>query len=95
MAGYGALLHLTIFLWLEIIAGMNVVPFVAPAAPNTTTGLPRCFAEMVEDYSNWPVSPLCKTCHDKWHELVTPYLPGRGSTSLAQYTIQHYLRSLP
>lgn len=53
--------------------------------------LPQCFAELVEDHSAWPTAYLCKSCHDIWHETVTPYLPGRGRTEYAQYTKEKYL----
>lgn len=53
--------------------------------------LPQCFANQVENHSAWPASYLCKECHDIWHELVTPYLPGRGNTRYAQYTKEKYL----
>lgn len=53
--------------------------------------LPQCFAEQVPNHSAWPASFLCKPCHDIWHELVTPYLPGRGHSEHAQYTKEKYL----
>lgn len=53
--------------------------------------LPQCFAEQVEDHSRWPGAYLCKECHDIWHELVTPYLPGRGQNKYAQFTKEKYL----
>lgn len=53
--------------------------------------LPQCFAEQVKDHSAWPASYLCKSCHDIWHELVTPYLPGRGRSKYAQFTKDKYL----
>lgn len=52
--------------------------------------LPQCFAHLVDDHSKWPGEYLCKSCHDTWHEIVTPYLPGRGSTELARYTKEKY-----
>lgn len=45
--------------------------------------LPQAFSGMVDNFLDWPTGYLCKGCHDIWHELVTPYLPGRGATDLS------------
>lgn len=52
--------------------------------------LPQAFAEVVGNFNQWPTGYLCKDCHDTWHELVTPYLPGRGGTPLTTYTVDKY-----
>lgn len=54
--------------------------------------LPQAMADQVEDFSQWPTAYLCKRCHDTWHELVTPYLPGRGKTKAAQFAINNYIK---
>lgn len=41
---------------------------------------PQCFYDDISDHNDWPGSYLCKDCHDKWHEIVTWYLPGRIGT---------------
>jgi len=53
--------------------------------------LPQAFMERVDNHGAWPGDHLCKKHHDQWHELVTPYLPGRGRTDDAQYTKEKYL----
>jgi hypothetical protein len=53
--------------------------------------MPQAFSKVVDDISKWPVGYLCKSCHDRWHEAVTPYLPGRGRTKYAQYTKEKYI----
>lgn len=55
--------------------------------------LPRAFTDLVPNHDAWPTSMLCKTCHDVWHEIVTPYLPGRGRSELgraSQNLILHF-----
>lgn len=46
--------------------------------------LPQCFAELVKDFNKWPVGFLCSDCHNKWHEIVTHYMSGRGSSELGK-----------
>ncbi len=54
--------------------------------------LPQCFHDDVPDAGRWPGAMLCKSCHDLWHETVTPFLPGRGKTEAGQRTIGRYMR---
>ena len=56
--------------------------------------MPQCFHDQIDSAQNWPGAMLCKTCHDTWHETVTPYLPGRGKTSLARRTIERFFGSI-
>lgn len=53
--------------------------------------LPQCFGSLVDDHSQWPGGYLCKKHHDIWHEIVTPYLPGRGATEYARFTKEKYI----
>ena len=52
--------------------------------------LPQAFADDVENHSQWPGAYLCKKHHDEWHEIVTPYLPGRGASEQARHTLERY-----
>lgn len=56
--------------------------------------MPQCFIEIVPNHDAWPGSQLCKPCHDLWHEIVTPYLGGRGKTAEAQHTINKYIKGM-
>jgi hypothetical protein len=31
---------------------------------------------LFDDADAWPVVWLCTACHDQWHDVVTPYMPG-------------------
>jgi protein-arginine kinase activator protein McsA len=33
---------------------------------------------LFQDADQWPTSYLCRTCHKKWHDLVTPNMAKRG-----------------
>lgn len=57
--------------------------------------LPQCFRDIVPNFDDWPASQLCKPCHDFWHEIVTPYLNGRGKSEVAQHTIETYIKVMP
>ena len=46
--------------------------------------LPQCFSELVSDFNKWPKGLLCTECHEKWHEIVTHYMSGRGKTELGK-----------
>lgn len=56
--------------------------------------LPQCFRDVVPNHESWPGDNLCKSCHDIWHETVTPYLGGRGKTPEAQHTIEKYIKGM-
>jgi hypothetical protein len=36
---------------------------------------------LFEDADKWPVSELCRPCHQRWHALVTPYMSTRKATA--------------
>jgi len=47
--------------------------------------LPQMFARHEEIFPNWPQwcrfhANLCQYHHDLWHDLVTPWMPGRGNS---------------
>jgi len=46
---------------------------------------PQTFARHAEVFSDWPQwcrfhANLCQYHHDLWHDLVTPWMPGRGNS---------------
>ena len=46
--------------------------------------MPRMFREIVPDHDNWPTSYLCRSCHKRWHDIVTFYMPGTGASELSK-----------
>lgn len=32
---------------------------------------------LFDDYHRWPLSPLCRKCHEEWHRVVTPNMSSR------------------
>jgi hypothetical protein len=34
-------------------------------------------AEFGDDWTKWPIAPLCRNHHMLWHHILTPYLNGR------------------
>jgi hypothetical protein len=41
------------------------------------------------DADSWTVVHLCRKCHDLWHEVVTPYMPGYTEpTRLAEILVR-------
>lgn len=53
--------------------------------------VPQCLKEFFDDYERWPQSYLCKKHHDLWHEVVTPYIPGRGTTDASAAVWKKYV----
>lgn len=46
---------------------------------------PQTFARHAEVFNDWPQwckfsANLCQYHHDLWHDLVTPWMPGRGNS---------------
>jgi hypothetical protein len=35
---------------------------------------------LFEDYEQWPQSLLCPSCHEKWHQIVTPRMTERRAS---------------
>ena len=46
--------------------------------------LPQCFSNLVGNFHEWPTGLLCPGCHEIWHEIVTHYMSGRGTTELGK-----------
>lgn len=54
--------------------------------------MPKFFADIVGDFEYWPQSPLCRSCHERWHNIVTPYIHGFGRNDLGQDAISIIVR---
>ena len=43
-----------------------------------------------DNWGRWPTIDACRDCHNLWHELTTPYMPGYNNSERAKGVLKRF-----